>query len=196
MNYQNIDPRNIENGDGIRCVLWVSGCSHNCKGCFNPQTHNPKSGIEFDEDAKNEIRDALSKDYCSGLTLSGGDPLFQTNVKDVSDLCRMVKEEYGKTVWMWTGMRLEKFLDLYEDTLAKYVDVLVDGEFKEELASKTYHWGGSTNQRVVDIPGTLKKINDALDSGEIKISEYVKMLHDDTLDTNLISYHEPGQTET
>ena len=196
MNYQNIDPRNIENGDGIRCVLWVSGCAHNCKGCFNPQTHDPKSGIEFDDNAKNEIRDALNKDYCAGLTLSGGDPLFPTNVKDVIELCKMVKDEYNKTVWMWTGMRLEKFLSLYENILTKYVDVLIDGEFKEELASKTYHWGGSTNQRVVDIPGTLKKINNALDSGELKLQEYDDMLQNDNLDSKLIAYHEPDQKES
>ena len=165
MNYQNIEPRNIENGNGIRCVLWVSGCDHNCEGCFNPQTHDPKSGIEFDKDALDEIHDALNAEYCAGLTLSGGDPLFKDNLDTVLELCKMVKEEYHKTVWMWTGSIFESLIldnseiGLKRKEILQYVDVLVDGPFIQSLASKEYHWAGSTNQRVIKIPDTLKNLD-------------------------------------
>lgn len=82
MNYHDIKKCDMLNGDGIRCVLFVSGCSHHCDGCHNPETWNPRSGIPFDESAEGEIREELRKDYVDGITLSGGDPLHEARVKN------------------------------------------------------------------------------------------------------------------
>lgn len=137
------------NGDGLRVVLWVSGCSHYCKGCHNQVTWDPTDGLLFDESAKQEIFTELSKSYISGLTLSGGDPLFHGNREVISALVKEVKERFPeKTVWLYTGYRWEEIVDL---PLIQYVDVLVDGKFVEELKDDQLHWRGSSNQRIIDV---------------------------------------------
>lgn len=95
MNYHNITYPDMNNGDGLRVVLWLSGCSHKCKGCQNPQTWDANSGIPFDESAKEELFGELNKDYISGLTLTGGDPLFEENLDDVLDLVTEVNKRYN-----------------------------------------------------------------------------------------------------
>lgn len=95
MNYLRIDKEDVCNGEGLRVVLWLSGCSHKCKGCQNPQTWDANSGIPFDESAKEELFRELDKDYISGLTLSGGDPLFEGNLGDVLDLVTEVNKRYN-----------------------------------------------------------------------------------------------------
>lgn len=100
MNYLRIDKEDICNGEGLRVVLWLSGCSHKCKGCQNPQTWDANSGILFDESAKEELFRELDKDYISGLTLSGGDPLFEGNLGDVLDLVTEVNKRYNTTQYI------------------------------------------------------------------------------------------------
>ncbi len=95
MNYLKIDKEDVCNGEGLRVVLWLSGCSHKCKGCQNPQTWNANSGISFDESAKEELFKELDKDYISGLTLSGGDPLFESNLDGVLELVAEVNKQYN-----------------------------------------------------------------------------------------------------
>lgn len=95
MNYLKIDKEDVCNGEGLRVVLWLSGCSHKCKGCQNPQTWDADSGISFDESAKEELFRELDKDYISGLTLTGGDPLFEGNLDDVLDLVTEVNKRYN-----------------------------------------------------------------------------------------------------
>lgn len=155
MNYHNIDARNIENGDGIRVVLWVSGCSHNCPECYNQQTHDPMSGIEFDEDAEREIFAGLNQDFCAGITLSGGDPLMECNYNTMLDLCKQIKKVYGKkkTIWVYTGYTFEALKD---KKILNYIDVLVEGPYVDYYSDKQYHWAGSLNQRVLNIPMTLE----------------------------------------
>ena len=97
MNYHNITYPDMNNGSGLRVVLWLSGCSHKCEGCQNPQTWDANSGILFDESAKEELFRELDKDYISGLTLSGGDPLFEGNLGDVLDLVTEVNKRYNTT---------------------------------------------------------------------------------------------------
>ena len=160
MRYHDITKDDMNNGDGLRVVLWVSGCSHMCSGCQNPQTWEPDSGIYFDDEAKKELFDLLSRDYISGLTLSGGDPLYPGNISDVEHLLKTFKEQFpNKTVWLYTG-------DLWEDIrhmpLMKYVDVVVDGPFDKNLKDVTLCWKGSSNQRVIDV-------KESLESGEVKI---------------------------
>ena len=155
MNYHNITKDDMLNGDGLRVVLWVSGCAHGCKGCHNPITWDPNGGLLFDEAAKEEIFAELEKDYISGLTLSGGDPLFPGNRSTIDALVREVKERYpNKTIWLYTGFTWEEINNL--PNIDK-IDVLVDGEFVRKLKVPKLKWKGSSNQRVIDVKQTLNK---------------------------------------
>lgn len=155
MRYHDITHDDMNNGDGLRVVLWVAGCNHHCRDCQNPVTWNPDDGLEFDGNAEMEIYGELEKPYISGLTLSGGDPLFPGNQLTVFGLCRWVKERFPKkTIWLYTGYLWEEIKDM---PLMAYLDVLVDGEFQPELKDATYPWAGSTNQRVIDVQKTLKE---------------------------------------
>lgn len=205
MNYLKIEKENVLNGFGIRVVLWCSGCDHHCKNCQNPITWNPNDGVQFDESAKKEIFDELSKDYIAGITFTGGDPLYSQNLKDVSDLVSELRVKYPKmekrdtiysdnesskhniltrdsdeirlscqekTIWLYSGYTWEqimypvvtddfnperdKILKMRQD-IVKRCDVLVDGRYEEDKRDVTYHWAGSTNQRVIDVQETLKQ---------------------------------------
>lgn len=154
MNYHNITKDDMLNGDGLRVVLWVSGCSLKCPNCQNPQTHDKNSGILFDDDAEKELFEALDKDYIAGLTISGGHPLEDYNYPTVLWLAFKFKQKFpNKTLWIYTGYKWE---DVKHLEIMKYVDVLVDGKFIQKLADVNYHWAGSTNQRIIDVPKTLK----------------------------------------
>ena len=155
MNYHKIDKCSISNGIGFRVVLWVSGCNHYCKGCHNPETWNQYSGILFDESAKEELFYELKREEISGITFSGGDPLFIDNRPEIEKLMQEIKTKFPKkTIWLYTGYKFENISNL---ELLKYVDVLVDGEFIQELNDNTLHWVGSPNQRVIDIKETRKQ---------------------------------------
>lgn len=152
MNYHNITTEDMLNGDGLRTVLWVSGCSHHCPFCQNPETHDPCSGIEFDNDAYKELVEDLGKNYISGLTLSGGDPLYEGNRETLTELVKDIKEQFPKkTIWCYTGFDYEEVKDL---EIMQYIDVLVDGKFIEALKDNNLCWKGSSNQRVIDIKKT------------------------------------------
>ena len=154
MRYHGIEKCSLVNGDGIRVVLWVAGCNHYCKGCHNPSTWDPEGGLLFDEQAKATLFERLNRDYYSGVTFSGGDPLYPANREDITALAKELKELYpDKTVWLYTGYLWEEVKEL---EVMQYVDVLVDGEFKEELAEVSYHWAGSTNQKVIDVRESIK----------------------------------------
>ena len=154
MRYHDITNCDMKNGDGLRTVLWVAGCSHRCPGCHNPITWDPNDGIPFDQAAKEEIFEELSRDYISGITLSGGDPLFPGNRDTVAELIYEIKEKFPeKTIWLYTGYLWEDVKDLPG---ISQVDVLVDGPYVEVLRDTTLHWKGSSNQRVIDVPSTLR----------------------------------------
>lgn len=182
MNYHNITYPDMNNGTGLRVVLWLSGCSHHCKGCQNPQTWNPESGIEFDLTAKEEIFEQLSKDYISGITFSGGDPLHENNINEVLNLISEICTTFpNKTIWLYTGYKIEeisfcramhdfvkgdcnfqKALDNEEKNLIRQMiisqcDVLVDGRYEEDKRSPNLPWVGSSNQRVIDVQKSLKE---------------------------------------
>ena len=141
------------NGDGLRVVLWVAGCSHHCKGCQNPITWDPLGGILFDQDAKRELFEELEKDYISGITFTGGDPLHEWNRTEIQELAAEIKEKYPeKTIWLYTGDCWEKWR---HNPFMEYVDVLVDGEFKEEEKDVKLLWKGSKNQRDIDVKASL-----------------------------------------
>lgn len=147
MKYQNITTDDMLNGEGLRVVLWVSGCSHHCKGCHNPITWNPDDGLEFDDSVKQEIFEQLSHSYIQGLTLSGGDPMYPGNRDAVTELAKKVKEKFSdKDIWLYTGYSIE---EIQNEKILDFIDVLVDGPFIEELKDNTLQWRGSANQRVI-----------------------------------------------
>ena len=155
MRYHNITKDDMLNGDGLRVVLWVAGCSHCCKECQNPITWDPDGGLPFDEAAKEEIFEQLEHSYISGITFSGGDPLHSANRLDVRNLMSEIKEKYpDKTIWLYTGY---EWKDIWHYPMMKYVDVVVDGEFKIDLRDTNLLWKGSSNQNVIDVQATLRK---------------------------------------
>lgn len=154
MNYSAIKKCDIANGTGVRVVLFVSGCNHHCKGCHNKITWDPNSGLQFDDDTKQEIFEQLDKEYISGITFSGGDPLHENNKKEISNLILEIKSKYSdKNIWLYTGYTIEELIDINDNdinTILYNIDVLVDGRFIEELKDITYKWAGSTNQRILN----------------------------------------------
>lgn len=159
MKFHNITKDDMLNGDGLRVVLWVSGCSHYCEDCQSKITWDPNVGVDFDEKAKHEIFDELKKDYVKGITFSGGDPLYSSNVPDVLALAQEIRKEYPtKDIWLYTGYTLAQLLqddselgNLRKEVL-KTIDVLVDGEFEKDKADQNAHWVGSTNQNIIRNP--------------------------------------------
>lgn len=141
------------NGEGLRVVLWVSGCTHHCKNCHNPITWDIAGGIEFDEAAEDELFEALKGKHIDGITFSGGDPLHPFNREEIARLIKKVKETLpNKTIWLYTGYLFDEIKD-FEGI--SYLDILIDGEFIEELKDERLHWVGSSNQRIIDVQKTL-----------------------------------------
>lgn len=164
MNYHNITKDDMLNGDGVRVVLWVSGCEHHCPNCQNPQTWSEESGIKFDEVAFNELLDELEKDYVTGITFSGGDPMHPQNLSDVGSICRAIRILYPeKTIWLYTGYTFEELMDTHTYLnderwlILNNIDVLVDGKYVESLRDVNLKWRGSSNQRVIDVKRTLNE---------------------------------------
>ena len=154
MNYHNITKEDMLNGDGIRVVLWVAGCNHGCKNCHNPITWDPNGGLPFDESAEAELFEALDKPHIDGITFSGGDPLFPDNRSEIFRLIKKCRELYpNKSVWLYTGYKWEEVNKLPD---IKLIDVLVDGEFVDELKDNNLEWVGSSNQRVIKVSEFLK----------------------------------------
>ena len=148
MNYHDIKKCDMLNGDGIRVSLWVSGCNHNCNQCQNPQTWNINSGIPFDKEAEKELFEALEKNYISGITFTGGDPLHENNLECVLNLVNKIRLLLpDKTIWLYTGYTLTECLS--HPTRQKVIskcDIIVDGRYVDELKDITLKWRGSSNQ--------------------------------------------------
>lgn len=169
MNYHNITYPDMNNGNGLRVVLWLSGCSHHCYNCQNPQTWDINSGIPFDESAKEELFRELDKDYISGLTLSGGDPLHEANLDGVLELVNEIRLLLpNKSIWLYTGFRYEDCLikpKMCEENIfralryeiLKNVDVMVDGRYIDAQRNPSKKWAGSDNQRVIDTRKSLEQ---------------------------------------
>ena len=178
MNYHNITYPDMNNGDGLRVVLWLSGCSHHCYNCQNPQTWDVNSGIPFDESAKEELFRELGKDYISGLTLSGGDPLHEANLDGVLDIVNRFRLSFpNKSIWLYSGFRWEECQPFNEDGLLKpdkfapnlqkilhkryevisMCNVMVDGRYIDSQRNPSKKWAGSDNQRVIDIRKSLEQ---------------------------------------
>lgn len=164
MNYGEIKKCDIANGEGIRVTLFVSGCTHHCKGCFQPETWSFSYGKPFDEAAVQEVLRSLAPYYVNGLTLLGGEPFEPDNQRGLLPLLKEVRARFPeKNIWCYTGYTLES--DLLSDSRARcectdemlsLLDVLVDGEFIEEKKDISLPFRGSANQRIIDVQKTLK----------------------------------------
>ncbi|MBQ9165752.1 MAG: anaerobic ribonucleoside-triphosphate reductase activating protein [Oscillospiraceae bacterium] len=164
MNYATIKPCDVANGPGVRVSLFVSGCTHHCKGCFNAEAWDFNYGQPYTQETEDSILKALSPSYITGITLLGGEPFEPQNQPDLVKLLRRVRAELPqKTVWCFTGYTLETDIltgKLGDWAITKemlsYIDVLVDGEFVLEQKDITLRFRGSSNQRLIDLKKTLE----------------------------------------
>lgn len=156
MNYTKITTNDIANGNGIRVVLWVSGCEHFCSQCHNPQTWDKNSGKPFTPKQLEYVINELKNDYISGITYSGGDPLFPDNRNVITKVAQLIKYTLPKnrTQWLYTGYKWEEIKDL---EILNYIDVLVDGKFEINNKDISLKFRGSTNQRLIDVQKSLKE---------------------------------------
>lgn len=159
MNYANIKYNDIANGPGIRTSLFVSGCRHHCKNCFNKETWNFLFGSEFTEQTLHQILASLNSDYIDGFSLLGGEPFEPENQQPLAYILHYIKSIYpNKQIWCWTGCLYDQDLQYggnyytsFTDDMLDNIDVLIDGPFVEELKDLNLHFRGSSNQRVIDV---------------------------------------------
>ena len=170
MNYGEIKNYDIANGEGVRVSLFVSGCTHHCKNCFNPETWSFEYGKPFTKETEDYIIECLSPDYIDGLSLLGGEPFEPQNQEVLLPFLRRVRNELpGKSIWCYTGYLFDRELLSesrarceYTDEMLSLIDVLVDGEFIQDLYDITLAFRGSSNQRIIDVQKSLE-------TGEIKL---------------------------
>ena len=146
----------ISNGPGVRVSVFMQGCAFHCKNCFNKETWDFNGGKEFNQDTINEVLDLCSQKHIKGLSILGGEPMHPNNIEGTTKLAKAFKEKYpDKNLWVWSGFRFDE--DLKGKDVLNYVDVLVDGVYKDELHNPTLKWKGSSNQRVIDVQESLKE---------------------------------------
>lgn len=156
MRYNKIRKMDIADGPGVRVSIFFQGCAFHCKNCFNPETWDFKGGKEFTDETIEEVLNLCDKEFISGLSLLGGEPMHPTNIEGSTKLARMFKERFPeKNIWTWTGFLFDEYLK--DKEIVKYLDVVVDGQFKDELRNPNLKWKGSANQRVIDVKKSLKK---------------------------------------
>jgi anaerobic ribonucleoside-triphosphate reductase activating protein len=164
MNYADIKKIDVANGEGVRVSVFVSGCNHHCKGCFNQCAWDFNYGKEFSEKEEQQIIDYMNHDYISGLSLLGGEPLEPRNQEGLLPLVKKVKKKFpNKNIWCYTGFDFEKDVvgKMAKDNettreLLKYIDVIVDGKFEEDKRDLKLQFRGSSNQKIVDVKKSLQ----------------------------------------
>lgn len=152
MYYSKIKFNDVANGPGLRLSLFTSGCTHHCKGCFQPETWNFKNGEPFTLETQKYIIEKSKNKYIAGLSLLGGDPL--DNVDGILPLLQEYRKTFAatKSIWLWTGYLFEEILkDDLKSKVLPFIDVIIDGKFEENLKDITLKYKGSTNQRVIDV---------------------------------------------
>ena len=156
MRYNKIRKMDISNGPGVRVSIFMQGCVFNCKNCFNPETHDFNGGKEFTDETIDRILELCDQEYIAGLSILGGEPMHPKNIEGTTKLAKAFKEKFpNKTIWSWSGFLFDR--DLKDKEVMKYIDVLVDGQYKDELHDFRLEWRGSSNQRVIDVQKSLKK---------------------------------------
>ena len=152
--YNKIRKMDIANGPGVRVSIFLQGCTFHCPDCFNPETHDFNGGKEFTPEVLEQLLKLCDADYVKGLSILGGEPLHPKNIAGTTQIARAFKEKYpDKTLWVWSGFTFE---DIKEREIFNYIDVLVDGLFEKALANPMLKFRGSSNQRLINIPATLK----------------------------------------
>ncbi len=145
----------ISNGPGVRVSIFFQGCEFHCKNCFNPETWNFDKGEEFTDEVIEKVLDLCKEDHIAGLSILGGEPMHPKNIEGTTKLAKAFKEKYpDKTIWAWSGFLFDEYVK--DKEVVKYLDVLVDGQFVDELRNPTLKWKGSANQRVIDVKKSLK----------------------------------------
>jgi anaerobic ribonucleoside-triphosphate reductase activating protein len=156
MRYNLIRKMDIADGPGVRVSIFMQGCSFHCKNCFNTETWDFNGGKEFTKDTIKEVLDLCGQGHIKGLSILGGEPLHPNNIEGTTMLAKAFKEKYPeKNLWVWSGFRFDE--DLQGKEVLNYIDVLVDGQYKDELHDFTLKWRGSSNQRVIDVQKSLKE---------------------------------------
>ena len=156
MRYNKIRKTDISNGPGIRVSIFMQGCAFHCKNCFNSETWPFDGGEELTDEVINKVLNLCSSPHITGLSILGGEPMHPKNIEGTTKLAKAFKEKYpDKTLWVWSGFLFDK--DLKDKEVLKYIDVLVDGQYKDELHDFRLKWRGSSNQRVIDVQKSLKK---------------------------------------
>ena len=145
----------IADGPGVRVSIFMQGCAFNCKNCFNPETHDFNAGKEFTDDTINRVLELCDNDTIRGLSILGGEPMHPKNIEGTTKLAKKFKEIFpDKDIWVWSGFLFDK--NLKDKEVLKYIDVLVDGQYIDELHNPTLKWKGSSNQRVIDVQKSLQ----------------------------------------
>ena len=167
MHYADIKKADIANGTGVRVSLFVSGCNHHCKGCFNQEAWDFNYGKEFTEEEIDKIMKELDYPYIEGLSLLGGEPLERKNQQGLLPLVKKVKEKFpDKNIWCYTGFKFDEDImnnmyNNWEETksLMSYIDVIVDGKFEEDKKDLKLKFRGSSNQRIIDVQKSIYEKN-------------------------------------
>lgn len=158
MRYNKIRKMDISNGPGIRVSIFMQGCTFNCKNCFNKETHDFNGGKEFTDETIDKVIELAKQDYIVGLSILGGEPLHPKNIEGTTKLAKKFKSVYpNKNIWVWSGFLFDKNIIDFE--ILNYIDVLIDGVYKDELHDFTLKYRGSSNQRVIDVKKSLKTNN-------------------------------------
>lgn len=155
MRYNVVRKMDISNGPGVRVSVFMQGCEFHCKNCFNPETWDFEGGKEFNNETIDDVLNLCSQSYIKGLSILGGEPLHPKNIEATTKLAKAFKDKYpNKNIWVWSGFKFDE--DLKDKEVLNYIDVLVDGRYSDELHDPTLKWKGSSNQRVIDVPKSLK----------------------------------------
>lgn len=158
MNYAQIRHYDVANGPGVRASIFVSGCTHNCKNCFNKEAQDFNYGNLYTKEVEDKFMKYVLDDNTKGVSILGGEPLMQTMDNSLLNLLKRIKKETNKEIWLWSGYTYEEaILSEKRREILNYVDVLVDGRFEEENKSLLIKFRGSTNQRIIDLNKTRKE---------------------------------------
>ena len=156
MRYNKIRKMDIADGPGVRVSIFFQGCAFHCKNCFNPDTWDFNGGKEFGDEQIDEIIELAKPDHITGLSILGGEPMHPKNIEATTRLAKRFKEVYpNKTIWSWSGFLFDEYIK--DKEVVNYIDVIVDGQFVDELRNPNLKWRGSSNQRVIDVKKSLKK---------------------------------------
>ena len=156
MRYNKVRKMDISHGPGVRVSIFMQGCTFHCKNCFNPETHDFMGGEEFTEDTIDQVLKLCENANVEGLSILGGEPMHPMNIEGTTELAKKFKEKFpNKNLWVWTGFLFDR--DLQNKEVLKYIDVLVDGQYVDELRDPRLKYNGSSNQRVIDVQNSVKQ---------------------------------------